>query len=211
MDFIFHFDKHLAFTIQHFGLWTYFILFAIVFAETGLVVTPFLPGDSLLFVAGAFSAVGAFHPLILTAVLILAAVIGGSVNYAIGRHIGKKLVDTDKIRFINKEHIDRTHYFFKKYGGKTIILARFIPMVRTFAPFVAGFIHMDYPKFFIYNIAGGILWVTIFVAGGFCFGNIPAVKDNLSIVILIIIFVSVLPAVVELIRVKKGTKNQKAV
>ncbi|MCX5716207.1 MAG: DedA family protein [Candidatus Omnitrophica bacterium] len=209
IDLTFHFDRHLAFIIQHFGMWTYLILFLVIFAETGLVVTPFLPGDSLLFVVGAFSAAGAFHPLAAAVVLILAAVIGDSANYAIGRYLEKKLVDADKIRFINKKHLDKTHEFFKKYGGKTIILARFVPIVRTFAPFVAGFGYMDYPKFFFYNVTGGILWVAILVTAGFCFGNMPIVKDNLSFVILIIIFVSMLPAVIELIKTKRENIKNK--
>lgn len=207
LDILLHFDKHLIYIVQHFGTWSYLIIFAIIFAETGLVVTPFLPGDSLLFVVGAFSATGAFHPLIVAVVLILAAVMGDSANYAIGRYFGRKIVDGKNTHFINKEHLDRTHHFFKKYGGKTIILARFLPMIRTFAPFVAGFIHMDYSKFFIYNIIGGILWVGIFVAGGFYFGNIPLVKENLSVVILIIIFVSILPAAFELIKARFKTSK----
>ena len=202
LDFIFHFDKHLMYVVEHFGCWTYLILFLVIFCETGLVVLPFLPGDSLLFVVGAFSAVGAFNPIVVAGTLILAAIIGDSVNYAVGRYSGKKLIDGKEPRWINKQHLDRTHHFFKKYGGKTIILARFVPIVRSFAPFVAGFIRMDYPKFFLYNVVGGVLWVTLFMIVGFCFGNIPLVKENLSIVMLVIIFVSVLPAIVEFIRHK---------
>ncbi len=205
MEFIFHFDKYLMYVVDHFGLWSYLILFAVIFAETGFVVTPFLPGDSLLFLIGAFSAAGAFHPLMVLVILILAAILGDSANYTIGRYFGKKLIDAKNSRLINKEYLGKTHNFFKKYGGKTIILARFVPIIRTFAPFVAGFIRMDYAKFVIYNVVGGILWVVIFVMGGFYFGNIPAVKENLSFVMLIIIFVSILPAIIELIKAKKRT------
>ena len=200
LDFIFHFDKHLMYVVEHYGYWTYLLLFLVIFCETGLVVLPFLPGDSLLFIVGAFSAVGSFQPVVVAGTLIAAAIIGDSVNYAVGRYSGRKLIDGKQPRWINKQHLDKTHHFFKKYGGKTIILARFIPIIRSFAPFVAGFIHMDYPKFILYNIVGGVLWVTSFMTVGFCFGNIPLVKDNLSVVMLAIIFVSVLPAVIEFIR-----------
>lgn len=208
IDYLVHFDKHLVFIAQHFGYWSYLILFLVVFAETGLVVTPFLPGDSLLFVVGAFSATGAFHPLVASVTLILAAIIGDSVNYTIGRYFGKKLVASKYSRFINKDHLDKTHHFFKKYGGKTIILARFIPFVRTFAPFVAGFIHMDYRRFFLYNVIGGVLWVVFFVMIGFWFGNIPIIKNNLSLVMLIIVIASVIPAIAGFIKAKNSTSNQ---
>lgn len=167
------------------------------------MVTPFLPGDSLLFVVGAFSATGAFHPFIVVAVLILAAVLGDNANYIVGKYVGKKLLTAKKVRLINKEYLDKTHRFFKKHGGKTIIFVRFIPMVRTSAPFAAGFSHIDYPKFFAYNVLGGVLWVAIFVMGSFYFGNISVVKENLSFVISIIIFISILPAVAELLRIKR--------
>jgi membrane-associated protein len=203
LDLLFHFDKHLVYVIQHFGSWTYAILFGIVFCETGLVVTPFLPGDSLLFVVGAFSATGALHPLIAAAILILAAIIGDSANYAVGRYFGARLIARHS-RIISKERLDKTHQFFQRYGGKTIIIARFVPMVRTFAPFVAGLGNMDYAKFFFYNVVGGMLWVVLFIASGFFFGNLPAIKDNLSLVILIIIVISILPAIFEVIRLRGG-------
>ena len=171
IEFIFHIDRHLAVLIQSFGTWSYLILFAIVFAETGLVVTPFLPGDSLLFAAGAFAAKGAFDIWKLSGILIAAAIIGDSVNYAIGKNIGLRILKAGNSRFFKKEYLDRTHLFYKKYGGKTIVLARFIPIIRTFAPFVAGAVSMNYPHFLLYNIAGAILWIVIFVGGGFYFGR----------------------------------------
>lgn len=207
LDLLLHFDKYLTYFIQHFGYWTYPIIFAVIFAETGLVFTPFLPGDSLLFVVGAFSAKGDFQPIIITAALIVAAVLGDNVNYAVGRYLGEKLINAKKIHLIKKEHLDRTYHFFEKYGGKTIILARFVPIVRTFAPFVAGFSAMDYPKFFLYNVVGGILWVTIFVMGGYFFGNIPLIKENLSVTIIIIVVVSVLPAIGGFIRARRPSKR----
>jgi len=207
IEFIFHIDRHLASLIQNFGSWSYLILFAIVFAETGLVVTPFLPGDSLLFAAGAFAAKGAFDIWKLSGILIAAAIIGDSVNYAVGKAIGDKVFKDGKSRFFKKEYLDRTHAFYEKHGGKTIILARFIPIVRTFAPFVAGAGSMSYPRFFFYNVTGAILWVAIFVGGGFYFGNAPIVKENFSIVVLVIIFLSVLPPVIEVWR-HKAAKNR---
>jgi len=203
---IFHLDKHLDFIIKTFGAWTYLLLFGIIFAETGLVVTPFLPGDSLLFVVGAFAAVGSFNLLWVFMVLFLAAVIGDTVNYAVGKLIGKKLIEKTNHRLIKKEYIEKTHKFYEKYGGKTIILARFVPIIRTFAPFVAGIGAMSYFKFVIFNIAGALLWVGIFVFGGYFFGNFPVVKENFSIVILIIIFVSVLPVAIEFWKHHRGKR-----
>lgn len=208
IEFIFHIDRHLAALIQNFGSWSYLILFAIVFAETGLVVTPFLPGDSLLFAAGAFAAKGAFDIWKLSGILIAAAIIGDSVNYAIGKAIGDKILKTGNSRFFKKEYLERTHAFYEKHGGKTIILARFIPIIRTFAPFVAGAGSMSYPYFFLYNVAGAVLWVAMFVGGGFYFGNAPIVKENFSIVVLVIIFLSVLPPAFEIWRHKAAkTRN----
>lgn len=202
IDMLFHFESYLTAIIQQCGLWTYFILFAVIFAETGFVVTPFLPGDSLLFVLGAFAAQGAFHPLLLAGILMLAAILGDSVNYAIGKYLGKKLIQAKHVPFFKKEYLDRTHDFYKKYGGKTIVVARFIPIIRTFAPFVAGIAKMNYAKFFIYNVTGGILWVAIFTFGGFYFGNIPWVKEHFSLVVILIIIVSVLPGIMEFLRIK---------
>lgn len=200
IDLLLHFDTHLSVLIQNCGAWTYLILFGIIFAETGFVVTPFLPGDSLLFVLGTFSAQGAFNPIILAGILMLAAILGDSVNYAIGKYLGSHLIHTKRIPFFRKEHLDKTHHFYKKYGSKTIVLARFIPIIRMFAPFVAGIVRMDYTKFFIYNVVGGMLWVGIFVFGGFYFGNIPIVKEHFSLVVLLIICISIMPGIIAFFR-----------
>ena len=201
-NFILHIDVHLTFIIQNFGAWAYLLVFAIIFAETGLVVTPFLPGDSLLFAAGTLAAAGAGDLRWLFIILAAAAIIGDSVNYAAGKFLGEKIFQRPN-RFVKKEYLDRTHRFYEKYGGKAIILARFVPIVRTFAPFVAGVGEMSYLKFFIYNVTGGILWVAVFVLGGFYFGNIPIIRKNFSIAILVIIFVSILPAIIEVWRHRK--------
>jgi len=206
IDFLFHVDKHLAILIQNFGSWSYLILFAIIFAETGLVITPFLPGDSLLFAAGAFAANGAFDVWKLSGILMAAAIIGDSVNYAIGKAVGFGICSADS-RFFKKEYLDKTHAFYEKHGGKTIILARFIPIVRTFAPFVAGAGSMNYPFFFLYNVVGAILWVAIFVGGGFYFGNAPVVKENFSIAILVIVILSILPPAIGMWRHKARKKR----
>ena len=198
LEFFFHIDKYLANIIQNFGAWSYLLLFAVVFAETGLVVTPFLPGDSLLLAAGTFAAVGAFDGLLLSAALAAAAIAGDSVNYALGKAFGAKVLQhKNSFRFIKKEHLDRTHAFYKKHGGKAIVLARFIPIIRTFAPFVAGIVKMDYRYFFFYNIAGAVLWVSLFIGAGFLFGNIPFINHNFSLVILAIIILSLLPVAIE--------------
>jgi membrane-associated protein len=159
-----------------------------------------LPGDSLLFVLGAFAAQGVFHPMLLAGILILAAVSGDSANYAVGKYLGDRIVHSRKVRFFNKDNLDKAHRFYEKYGGKTIVLARFVPVIRTFAPFVAGIAHMEYIKFFIYNVTGGILWVALFVFGGFYFGNIPIVKEHFSLVTIFIIVISIMPAIVEYYR-----------
>ncbi len=211
IDVLLHFDVHLSVLIQQCGFWIYFILFAVIFAETGLVVAPFLPGDSLLFVLGAFSAQGVFHPFGLAGILMLAAVLGDSVNYSIGKHLGSRLIHAKYIPFFKKEHLDKTHHFYKKYGGKTIILARFIPIIRVFAPFVAGIVRMDYVKFFAYNVAGGILWVAVFIFLGYFFGNIPIIKENFSLVTVLIIVVSTVPAIIEFyrarVKINEGAKR----
>jgi membrane-associated protein len=202
IDLFLHLDKHLNEVIQNYGLWTYLILFLIVFCETGLVVTPILPGDSLLFAAGALSATDG-SPLniwLLFILLSVAAIIGDTVNYWIGSYLGPKVFSQEKSRFFKKEHLIRTQKFYEKYGGKTIIIARFIPIVRTFAPFVAGIGKMNYVYFITYNIVGGIIWVAICLAAGYLFGNIPVVKNNFSIVIIAICFISILPAIIEFTR-----------
>lgn len=174
-----------------------------MFAETGFVVTPFLPGDSLLFATGAISALGSLNIVFVTLLLSIAAIIGDTVNYWVGHFLGQKIVDNPNIRFINQEHIDKTEQFFKKYGAKTIILARFVPIVRTFAPFVAGVGTMNYSRFILFNLLGGVLWVSTFTLSGFFFGNIPFVQENFHYVILIIIVLSVLPVLREYIRHKR--------
>lgn len=205
IDFIIHIDKHLNEIISQYGVLTYFILFIIIFAETGFVVTPFLPGDSLIFAAGTFAALGSLDVTILFILLTVAAIGGDTVNYWIGHYIGPRVFKEER-KFIKKEYLDRTHAFFEKYGGKTIIIARFVPIVRTFAPFVAGVGAMTYSKFIIYNVTGGIAWIAIFLFGGYYFGNIPFVRNNFSIVIIAIIILSVLPGVIEFLRHrKKGT------
>jgi membrane-associated protein len=208
VDFVLHLDKHLNEIIQNFGLWTYLILFVIIFLETGLVVTPFLPGDSLLFAAGSFAALGSLNVFVLFVLLSFAAILGDTVNYMIGHYIGPRAF-SGNIRFLKVEYLDRTHEFYERHGGKTIILARFIPIIRTFAPFVAGIGAMTYPKFLVYNVVGGVLWVGLFVFGGYYFGNLPIVKENFALVILAIIFISVLPGVIEFFR-ERARASRKA-
>ncbi len=202
IDFILHINAHLDAITRDYGVWTYAILFLIVFCETGLVVTPFLPGDSLLFAAGAICARGELNPHVMTILLIVAAIVGDGVNYAIGHYLGPKVLEKPN-RFIRREYIVRTERFYEKYGGKAVVFARFVPIVRTFAPFLAGVGSMTYGRFLMFNILGGILWVTLFVYGGFIFGEVPIVKKNFTLVILGIIVVSVLPAVFEFIKAKR--------
>jgi len=195
IDFILHLDVHLGEIISNYGTLTHGVLFAIIFAETGFVVTPFLPGDSLLFAAGAFAALGALNLWGLLILLTIAAILGDTVNYWIGHFFGQKIVDNPKFPLVNQDHIDQAEEFYKKHGGKTIVLARFVPIMRTFAPFVAGVGKMTYSHFIAYNVIGGIIWILIFTLGGFFFGNIPAVKDNFTLVIFAIILVSILPII----------------
>jgi membrane-associated protein len=200
IDIFMHLDKHLGAVIQNYGVWTYLILFLIIFCETGLVVTPILPGDSLLFAAGAFAATGAFHVAWLFLLLSVAAVLGDTVNYWVGKYLGDRIEHKENLKFINREYLDKTHRFYERHGGKTIIIARFMPIIRTFAPFVAGVGKMNYFRFISYNIVGGILWIASFVFGGYYFGNIPMVKKNFTLVILAIIFLSILPGIIEFLR-----------
>ena len=204
MNVILHLDTYLSAIVTQYGPRTYGILFLIIFAETGFVVTPFLPGDSLLFAAGAIASLGALDIRIVIFLLLIAAILGDTVNYWIGYFFGRKIVDNPKIKFINQEHIDKTEQFYKKYGGKTIILARFIPIVRTFAPFVAGVGTMNYTKFIMFNIIGGILWVTFFTLLGYFFGNIEVIQKNFHYAVFAIIGLSIVPVVYEYIEHKRN-------
>jgi len=208
IDFILHVDKYLSILIQQYGFWTYLILFIIIFCETGLVVTPLLPGDSLLFAAGTFAAKGDLSAVWLFVLLSVAAIGGDTVNYWIGFYIGPKVFNKESVRFLNKKHLDRTHEFYEKYGGKTIIIARFIPIIRTFAPFVAGIGSMTYWRFISYNVIGGVAWIGVCVFAGFYFGNLPIVKDNFSFVILAIVIISILPGVVEFLKHRYKTSEK---
>jgi membrane-associated protein len=204
-DFVLHFDRHLLQFVQQYGTWVYGILFVIVFAETGLVVTPFLPGDSLLFAVGALSATGVLNPWLCYVLLIGAAIIGDAVNYSIGRRIGPRLLGLGEgpafsHRLINLEHVKRAHEFFELHGGKAVVLARFVPIVRTFLPFVAGAAAMSASSFLFYNIAGGIGWVTICMGAGLLFGNVPVIKENFTLVTIGIVIVSLLPMVFEVMK-----------
>jgi membrane-associated protein len=199
IDLFLHLDEHLSVVIQNYGTWTYGLLFLIIFLETGLVVTPFLPGDSLIFAAGTFAGLGSLNVWVLFFLLSAAAILGDTVNYWIGHYIGPRAF-SGEIRFLKKEYLDRTHEFYERHGGKTIILARFIPIIRTFAPFVAGIGAMTYGHFIAYNVIGGVLWVALFTFGGYFFGNLKFVQDNFTFVVLAIIFISVLPGVVEFLK-----------
>lgn len=198
-----HLDKYLNTVIQNYGIWTNLILFIIIFCETGLVVTPFLPGDSLLFAAGTFAAVGSLEVKWLLILLATAAVVGDTVNYSIGHFVGPKIFYKENVRFLNKRYLERAHEFYEKHGGKAIILARFIPIVRTFVPFVAGIGQMSYLHFLSYNVIGGIAWVVLLVCAGYRFGNIPTIKQNFTLVIYVIIFISILPGIIEFLRSRR--------
>ncbi len=206
IDLFLHLDKHLNSVIQDYGVWTYLILFAVIFCETGLVVTPFLPGDSLLFAAGALSATpgSTLDVKLIYVLLTLAAILGDSTNYWIGRFIGPKVFSGEKIRFLNRKHLDRTQAFYEKHGGKTVVIARFMPIIRTFAPFVAGIGRMSYTRFLTYSVVGSIAWMATFIFGGYFFGNIPIVKNNFSLVIIAILIISVMPAVISAIRARSS-------
>jgi membrane-associated protein len=205
LDFILHLDKYLVLLVQNYGAWVYGILFFVIFCETGLVFTPFLPGDSLLFGIGALAATGTPNILLLYLLLCTAAILGDSVNYWIGNLLGPKVVKKKKLWFIKKEYIEKTEKFYAKHGGKAVILARFVPIIRTFAPFMAGVGSMKYPKFILYNIVGGIAWVSLFLFGGYFFGNIPFVKENFTLVIFAIIIISLVPVFLEVLKSKKNT------
>lgn len=203
IDFFLHLDRHLSVIIQDYGVWTYAILFLIIFCETGLVVTPVLPGDSLLFAVGSFAAIGALDVSIVLITLTVAAILGDTVNYAVGHFMGPKVFLKKDSRIFRKEYLDKTHRFYERYGGKTIIFARFVPIVRTFAPFVAGVGSMSYSRFIAFNIVGGVAWIAAFILAGYFFGAIPMVKKNFTMVIFAIIFLSILPGVIEYLRHKR--------
>jgi membrane-associated protein len=210
IDFILHIDAHLAEMVAQYGIWVYAILFLILFCETGLVVTPFLPGDSLLFVAGALASLPSndlnVHTMV--ALMVVAAVIGDAVNYTIGRLFGDRLFSNPNSKIFRRSYLDKTHAFYEKHGGKTIVLARFVPIVRTFAPFVAGMGRMSYRHFAFYNVTGALLWVLLFTYAGYFFGNMPVVQENLKLLIVAIIVLSVLPGVVEVVRHKRAAARQ---
>lgn len=212
IDFILHIDVHLAELIQNYGTWIYVILFLIIFCETGLVVTPFLPGDSLLFVAGALASIGDNHINVhlLVLLLITAAILGDACNYTIGKYFGEKLFSNPDSKIFKQSYLKKTHDFYEKHGGKTIILARFVPIVRTFAPFVAGMGKMSYGRFSSYNVIGAIIWVVLFMYAGYFFGELEFVKKNLSVLIFAIIIVSILPGVFEIVRQKMKDKKSNA-
>jgi membrane-associated protein len=212
IDLFLHVDEHLRDLVAAYGGWVYGILFLIIFAETGLVVTPFLPGDSLLFAAGALSASGTLDGPIATTLLLTAAIAGDAVNYAIGRNIGERIIQRARTdarwgRWINPAYVDRAHAFFEKHGGKAIVLGRFMPIVRTFVPFVAGVAKMSYPTFALYNVTGAFVWVGVCVGAGYLFGNVPIVRDNFSLVAIGIVIVSVLPMVFEFVKYQRSRKR----
>ncbi len=206
IDFVLNIDDHLVEIVGNYGTWTYAILFLIIFAETGFVVTPFLPGDSLLFAAGAICATGVLDPFLLALLLFVAAVMGDSVNYATGQFFGTRFFKEDA-RIFKMSYLRKTEAFYEKYGGKTIIIARFVPIVRTYAPFVAGASRMNYSRFIFYNISGGILWIGLFIAAGYLFGNLPFVKENFSLVVLLIIIASLIPIFVEFFKNKRKKRK----
>ncbi|WP_437613621.1 DedA family protein [Erwinia sp. V71] len=211
VDFILHIDVHLAELVAQYGIWIYAILFLILFCETGLVVTPFLPGDSLLFVAGALASLPGndLNVHLMVTLLVVAAILGDAVNYTIGKLFGERLFSNPNSKIFRRSYLDKTHAFYARHGGKTIILARFVPIVRTFAPFVAGMGHMSYRHFAMFNVAGALLWVLLFSYAGYFFGNMPIVQENLKLLIVAIIIVSILPGVIEVIRHRRAARQQK--
>lgn len=205
---VLHFDKYLNIIIQNYGAWTYVLVFFIIFCETGLVVTPFLPGDSLIFATGALAARGSLSIIALFIIFLAAAIIGDTVNYHIGKKIGTKIFEKEDLKYINKQHLEKAESFYKKHGSMTIVLGRFIPIIRTFVPFVAGIGEMHYSKFIVYNVLGASLWVSLFLIGGYFFGNLPIVEEKFSYVVISIIAISVIPAIIAFIKEKKNSKNQ---
>ena len=208
VDIVLHLDTHLLALTQEYGVWVYGILFLIIFSETGLVIAPFLPGDSLLFVAGALCGMGSLQMELLVPLLILASFSGDNTNYWTGRLIGSRLVGRVHSRILKREHLEKTHAFYEKHGGKTILFARFLPIVRTFAPFVAGLGMMHYPLFVLFSFVGGVVWVSSFILGGYFLGNIPVIKDNLTLMVLAIVFISLLPALFKFIQHRRQQATQ---
>jgi membrane-associated protein len=209
IDFVLHLDAHLLEFVQQHGAWIYGLLFLIVFCETGLVVTPFLPGDSLLFVAGTVAATGAMDVHLLALMLVGASVLGDSVNYALGRNLGPRIFRSEESWMFRKDYLERTSRFFARHGGKTVVIARFVPIVRTYAPFVAGMGHMQYRRFLFFIVLGALLWVMLLTYAGYFFGNLPLVKNNLSLVIVLIVLLSISPAIVEALRAKLQTRGSR--
>ncbi|GAB1232335.1 DedA family protein [Ferrigenium sp. UT4] len=207
IDIVLHLDAHLLALVQEYGMWVYAILFFIIFAETGLVVAPFLPGDSLLFVIGALCGMGSLQLEVALPLLVLAAFMGDNTNYWIGRLLGLRLLNRASPRLIKPEHLEKTHAFYAKHGGKTVIFARFLPIIRTFAPFVAGIGTMDYRKYVMFSITGGVSWIGSLILAGFFFGNIPVIKENLTLMILVIVVISFIPAFVEFVRQRRNRRN----
>jgi membrane-associated protein len=210
IDFVLHIDQHLQVLCANYGAWVYAILFVIVFCETGLVVTPILPGDSLLFAVGSMAAIGALDVIWGILILIAAAILGDTVNYSVGNYVGPKVFHEEHGRLLNKEYLFRTHAFYERHGGKTVVIARFLPIIRTFAPFVAGIGSMTYPRFLFFNVFGGVLWVLLFVLAGYWFGNIPVIKKNFSLVIIALVLIPGIPAAVEFIRMQMNRKQSRA-
>lgn len=210
IDIVLHLDKHLAMLVEQYGQWIYVILFVIIFSETGFVVTPFLPGDSLLFVAGALAAVGGMDISILMVVLMAAAILGNMLNYQIGRYFGPKVFHWEQSRFFNRAALDKTHAFYEKHGGKTLVISRFLPLFRTFAPFVAGIGAMSYGRFTFFNLVGGVSWVGSLTLAGYLFGNLPWIQKNLTLVILVIIAISLLPLLIGWLQHRKAEAQPKA-
>jgi membrane-associated protein len=206
VDLIVHLDDHLLWLAQTYGAWIYAVLFLIVFCETGLVVTPFLPGDSLLFVAGTIAGAGEMNVHLMAGLLVLAAVLGDSLNYAIGQYLGPRVFRYEDSWFFRKAYLERTHAFFERHGGKTIVIARFVPIVRTYAPFVAGIGRMRYARFLLFNVTGALLWVVLLTYAGYLFGNVPVIKDNLTLVIVFIILLSISPGIIEVLRQRAAAR-----
>lgn len=204
IDIVLHIDKYMLTIVSQYGVWTYLILFCIIFCETGFVVTPFLPGDSLLFATGALCGAGFLNPVYIFILLSVAAIGGDNVNYWIGRWVGPAIFEREKTRFINKKHLERAHAFYEKHGGKTIVIARFVPIIRTFAPFVAGIARMTYIRYIAYSVSGGLFWIGFFIFIGYFFGNLPIIKRNFSVAIYVIIFLSLMPGLIEYLRHRKA-------